>query len=186
MQGAIAPFPDTHAAVPTEKLVAVYGAAPDRLRRAIAGLDRDAMTSSPGAGRWSIQEIVCHVADSDVVGAVRFRQVLSGTPDAKFPGYDQDRWARGLGYRERGPEEVRTAIDLVAMLRETVLALLGRVGPSDWARTGWHGEFGTTSLRQLLELYADHGERHLDQIAARRAAIGSPAALELILENRLP
>lgn len=186
MPVALTPFPDTHAGVPTERLLAVYRAAPDRIRHAIAGLDRDALTTSPGSDRWSIQEIVCHVADSDVVGAVRFRQVLSGTPDARFPGYDQDQWARGLGYRQRPAEEVRTAIDLVAILRGTVATLLDGLGSSEWARTGWHVEFGATSLRQLLELYADHGERHLDQILARRAAIGSPVALEPILQDRLP
>jgi len=180
-----AAFPATYAGLSRELLEGVFRAAPDRLRRSIAGLDADDLGLRPGTGKWSIQEIVCHLADSELVGAVRFRQALSDAPAPRFPAYDQDRWARALGYGSRTPDEVRAAVELFEMLRRSAASLLDRVEPPGWERVGVHREWGTLTVRQLLELYADHGERHVGQILAVRAALGKPVSMDSPLPERL-
>jgi len=64
-------------------------------------------------------------------------------------------------------------------------SLFARAPEAAWARTGRHAEWGEMTLRQLLELYADHGERHLSQILARREALGRPLAMDPLLPERL-
>jgi len=185
MHTQTAPFPETYAGMSGELLGGVFRAAPGRLRRAIAGLDADDLGSRPGPGKWSIQQIVFHLADSELVGAVRFRQALSDAPAPRFPAYDQDRWAEALGYGSRTPGEVQAAVALFEMLRQSAASLLDRIAPAGWERVGIHREWGTLSVRQLLELYADHGERHLGQILAARVALGKPVPLEPLLPVRL-
>jgi len=181
----VSAFPATYAGLSRELLVGVFRAAPGRLRRSISGLDADDLGFRNRPGKWSIQEIVCHLADSELVGAVRLRQALADAPAPRFPAYDQDRWALALGYGSRAPAEIGAAVGLFEMLRESAAALLDRVEPSGWERVGVHREWGTLSVRQLLELYADHGERHVGQILAIRVALGKPAAMELLLPERL-
>jgi len=179
------PFPDTLAGLALEFLSEAFRSAPGRLRRAIGGLDPDDVASGPGNGKWSIQEIVCHLADSELVGAVRFRQALSDAPEPAFPAYDQDRWAVSLDYGSRTAREADEAVALFEMLRTSTASLLDRARPADWARTGIHREWGIMSVRQLLEVYADHGERHIAQILVRRASLGKPLTMEPLIAERL-
>ncbi|MFW6201242.1 MAG: DinB family protein, partial [Gemmatimonadota bacterium] len=70
-------------------------------------------------------------------------------------------------------------------LRATTLPLLTAASADDWTRTGVHPDYGSITLRNLLELYADHTERHVEQIAERRELLGSPIGIEPLLPERL-
>jgi len=185
MHSRTEPFPATLAGLSSEFLCAAFRSASGRLRRAIGGLDPDDLASPPGGGKWSIREIVGHLADSELVGAVRFRQALSDAPEPTFPAYDQDRWAASLGYGSRTPRGSDEAVALFEMVRASTASLLDRARPADWARTDIHREWGTLSVRQLLELYSDHGERHIAQILSSRVALGKPLTMETVLAERL-
>ena len=65
---------------------------------------QDAIPERPG--KWSVRQVVQHLADSDLVGAFRFRMVLAHDAP-ELPGYDQDVWAQRLGYQE---SEVSSAL----------------------------------------------------------------------------
>src|ERR1035438_3604529 len=54
-------------------------------------------------GKWSVRTIVAHVADAELVGAARFRQVIAEDKPA-INAYDQDAWARNLDYAHRKPK----------------------------------------------------------------------------------
>jgi hypothetical protein len=177
-------FPDVYREIATERLLQAFEAAPRRIGLAIEGLEPATLSARPIPERWSIQEIVCHVADSETVASVRFRLALA-QPGALFPGYDQERFAAGLAYAKFDAPLVRDTFELFSRLRSITSRLLLRLGPSDWDRSGLHPEWGQMSVRQLLELYADHGERHLDQILERRAKLGRPLAMEQLLPIRL-
>jgi hypothetical protein len=181
---APAAFPDGYREISTQRLLAVYEAAPGRFTQAAEGLDAAELGARVIPGKWTIQEILCHVADSEVVGAVRIRKALA-EPGSPFPGYDQDRFASGLGYADFDAALVRDTLDLFSRHRSISARLLRRAAPAAWENAGIHGEWGPVTLRQLLELYADHGERHLDQLLGRRVQLGKPLALEPLLPERL-
>ena len=178
------PFPDTYLTLSTERLREAFAQAPDRIERAVEGLPEDALLARPIAGKWSIQEIVFHVTDSECVGAIRVRQAL-GDDLARFPGYDQNQWAARLRYASRTPELRRSVLRLFRAQRAVTAELFAAASPEDWRREGIHAEWGVLTLRQLLELYADHGERHLAQILERRKLLGKPFELPLLLPQRL-
>ncbi len=181
---APATFPDGYQDISTERLLAVYEAGPRRLGQSLEGLDAADLGARVIPDKWTIQEVLCHVTDSETVGAIRFRQALA-EPGARFPGYDQDRFASGLAYAGFDASLLRDTLDLFARLRSVSARLLRRAAPKAWDNAGIHAEWGEVTLRQLLELYADHGERHLEQVLERRAKLEKPLAMERLLPVRL-
>ncbi len=152
--------------------LAVLAESPDTLRRAVAGLSSEQDGTPEAPGKWSVRHVVQHLADSELVGAFRFRMVLAHDAP-ELPGYDQDRWARHLRYEDA---DLATALDDFATLRELNLRLLRRATPEDLGRVMRHAERGDEPLETMIRLYAGHDLVHLGQIARIRRAIGAPAA----------
>jgi len=173
-------FPGALSGLTIAALLDVFEAAPQRLRDAIANLDEPALTARPVADKWSILEIVAHLADAETVGAVRFRKVLA-EPGSALDAYDESAWAVALGYRRLPLDGLSEAVTLFTALRRASIRLLKGLSPTDWQKVGAHQQWGPVTARQLLELYADHGERHLAQIDERRVALGKARAIDPIL-----
>jgi hypothetical protein len=140
------------------------------LRVAVAGLtsQQDAIPERPG--KWSVRQVVQHLADSDLVGAFRFRMVLAHD-GPQLPGYDQDVWAQRLRYQET---DVSSALDEFSTLRNATVRLLRRATPEDMKRVMRHAERGDEPLSHMIRTYAGHDLVHLSQIARIRQAIGAP------------
>jgi hypothetical protein len=184
MRGTAVSFPD-YGCYTTSELIAAYAAGPARLRQAIEGLDEDALRArARGTDRWSIHEIILHAADSEMQGAFRIRKVRA-EPDPLLPAFDQDVWARELDYQSQYAAARERALTLLALLREQTIPIFRRAATDDWARSGTHPEYGAVTLRNLLELYADHLERHTEQILENRALLGRPLAMQSLLLRRL-
>ena len=184
MRETVTPFP-SYDQYTTEQLLDAYRAAPARIRVTLAGLSLDELRQHPRPGKWSILEIAVHVTDSELIGAGRIR-LATAQPGAAFVGYDQERWAEALGYQQYGSEELNVVLDLFKRLRQTSYRLFAGTSGAEWVeRGGIHPEYGTITLRNLLELYADHGERHIGQILTLRELMARPIELPLLLKDRL-
>jgi hypothetical protein len=184
MRGVSTTFPQVYADLDAESLLAAYERGPGRLREALRGLSGASLHAEAQPGKWSIMNVALHLADSELVGAVRMRQVLAGD-DPLMPVYDQDRWSRDLSYEGADASRLARALDLFEVLRTTTFPLLRAATARDWERPGEHPEHGRITLRNLLELYADHSERHVEQIVERRRILGSPIELPPLLPRRL-
>jgi hypothetical protein len=183
-EGAASSFPGIYAPIAAEKLLSAFEAAPVRMERALEGLTPPELSARPIPGKWAIQEIVAHVADSETCGALRIRLALA-QPGSLLPAYDQDRFAEALGYGDLDAAGLAGTLELFGRLRAHSARLFRRARASDWALESRHAQWGPVTVRQLLELYADHGERHLAQILERRRMLGRPLALEPLLPERL-
>ena len=185
MLGTSAVFP-SYAQYSNAQLLEAFERGPERLRAIIEGLTEDELrTRARGPARWSAHEIVIHAADSELQGVYRMRKIWA-QPGCALPGYDQDAWAREHDYLHLASAEERSnALDLLGALRRSVLPLLRRARGADWERWGEHPDYGRVTLRNLLELYADHTERHAAQIIEIRTLLGKPLAFELLLPERL-
>jgi hypothetical protein len=150
----------------------VLAETPAALRRAVFGLTSTQDGTPERPGKWSVRQVVQHLADSELVGAFRFRMILAHDAP-ELPGYDQDLWASRLHYEAC---EMATALDDFATLRRANVRLLRRATPADLARVMRHAERGDESLGETVPLYAGHDLVHLAQIRRIRAAIGAPAA----------
>jgi hypothetical protein len=130
------------------------------LAERIRGLD-DSMLRRPEApGKWSVIEVIQHLADSDLVFSYRLKMILTeDRPPLK--GYDQDRWAGELQYRDL---PLDLALDQLRSMRTANLHLLRRLSPSQLERVGLHSERGPESAGFLLQLMGAHDLVHRRQI----------------------
>jgi len=140
---------------------------PSALTRSIEALEATQVSEPEGPGKWSIAQVLQHLADSELVWGYRLRMVLAHDRPA-ITGYDQDRWATRLHYAEADPQQ---AIHDFSVLRQANLRLLGRATASDLTRVGIHAERGEESVAHLIRLYAGHDILHLQQIARIRQAV---------------
>lgn len=115
-------------------------------------------------GKWSIRQLMAHVADAELVGAHRFRQILA-EENPLIVAYDQDRWTDNLDYGRRKPKQ---SLETFRRLRAENYDLLKGMPEAAFARTGNHTERGQVTLLGLVEGYAEHAESHAGQMQAIR------------------
>jgi hypothetical protein len=138
----------------------VLGETPALLRQAVAGLSREQLSTPEAPGKWSVRHVVQHLADSELVGAFRFRMVLAHDAPS-LPGYDQDLWASRLRYQDA---DIEAALSDFDMLRRSNLRLCDGASAADLKRVMRHSERGDESLEYMLRMYAGHDLVHLRQV----------------------
>ncbi len=141
------------------------------LAEALRGVSAEALDRSPGPGKWTIRQITVHLADSEVVGAVRIRFV-AGQPNARLVPFDQEPWAANMLYPQ---QPVESAVAAFQALRQSTAAMLRLLPEAAWSRTGHHDERGELTLAQLVDSIASHAENHARQIQEHRARFSAVA-----------
>lgn len=137
------------------------------LREAIRGLNKSELSTPETAGKWSINHVLRHLADSEIVWGWRMRMVLAHDRPP-ITGYDQDAWADRLRYGQADAEE---SIAEFGVLRGGNLRLLRQASADDMKRVGVHSERGEESVAHMMKLYAGHDLLHINQIRRVRAAV---------------
>ncbi len=131
-----------------------------RIGELIASRSDAELRWTPQPERWSVAQIVAHLADAEVVAAYRVRMILS-MPGTPIQSFDQDAWATALDYQNRDPF---SSLTLFRALRTSLLSLLTPLDDDALDRYGMHAERGKETIRHLLRLYAGHDTNHLQQI----------------------
>jgi hypothetical protein len=147
--------------------MAVLRETPAAIGRAIEGVPPAKLLQPERPGKWSIAQVLQHLADSEVVWSWRMRLILAQERPT-ITGYDQDQWAENLHYDEADPTE---SLETFGILRRGNLTLIERASPQDLLRVGVHAERGEESVEHLRRLYAGHDLMHLQQIARVRHAV---------------
>ncbi|MGQ0720788.1 MAG: DinB family protein [Candidatus Eiseniibacteriota bacterium] len=143
---------------------------PAELRSAASGVPPALLSTPEKPGKWSMLQVVQHLADTEMVGGFRWRMILA-EDRPKLQGFDQDLWAERLRYAE---SDLATALGQFEALRRANLAVLERTSPRERERIGLHSERGEESVAHMIRMYAGHDLAHLRQIArVRRAVTGS-------------
>jgi hypothetical protein len=119
-----------------------------------------ALAWRPGAGKWSVHEVVVHCADSETNAALRIRTLIA-EKEPLVVGYDQDAWARVLDYPAQPLEDSLVA---TSAARRRTVPLLRRLTDAEWAKEGRHTESGRYTAEDWLRIYAAHLEGHAKQI----------------------
>ena len=140
-------------------------ATPAKIARLLRGLSRHRLFRRPAPGKWSIAEILAHLAEAEWVVGYRIRMILNsnGTP---IQAFDQDDWARTSRYDRQNP---RKSLALFRTLREANLALVRSVPPRKLRNYGMHAERGKETVAHIVRLMAGHDRNHLRQIERLRA-----------------
>ncbi len=151
-------------------LVEKYAAGADRLAQAIAGLSRDDLAALPVPGTWSIQQIVLHLMDSDLISSDRMKRVIA-EENPTLIGFDETAFARGLFYEAL---DAGLAADIFAKNRKLTAEILRRVPDEAFDRFGTHSERGRVTLMQLVQGMVDHLEHHLRFLLDKRRLLAKP------------
>jgi DinB superfamily len=148
-------------------LISQYAAGPALLRRAVAGMTREQLVSSPVPGKWSTLQVICHLADFEPVYADRMKRVIAEEQPLLLSG-DPDKFAARLAYAARDVDE---ELRLIEVVRGQMVRILSGLSPADFLRTGRHSEDGPLSLTTLLERITRHIPHHVAFIDEKRRAL---------------
>jgi len=133
---------------------------PKKLTKVMKPLSKKQLTARPEPGKWSVAEILAHLADAELVGGWRMRLIL-GSNGVSIQAFDQDAWAETLGYARRDP---KTSLETFRVLREANLAMLKSLPKSLWDNYGMHSERGKETLTHIVRMFAGHDLNHLAQV----------------------
>jgi hypothetical protein len=148
-----------------KKLIAQYRDGYAAIAEALLKITPEELDARPAPGRWTVREIIHHLADSETTSAVRLRRLLAEDRPV-IHGYDQDEFARTLHYDR--PHEA--SLELFRYARMATAELLECLGPAEWQREGTHSESGPYGVETWLKIYAEHAHKHARQIRMVRDA----------------
>jgi hypothetical protein len=137
---------------------------PELVAMSITGAAGAELDFVPAPGKWSVRQILCHLADGEIVAGARFRSILA-EDNPLIIGYDQDAWAANLDYTHR---KIAHALETFRHMRASTYDLLHAAPEPAFERKANHSERGPLILMDLLRTYVRHAEKHCEQISRVR------------------
>ena len=131
-----------------------------------AELSDEQLARTPQPGKWSIHQIVAHLADCEIMFQGRLRMILF-QDNPTLVSFDQETWSAGWA-REKEPFDV--TFERFRVLRESTLRLLRNTPEADLQRIGTHTERGPQKAVDYITLIAGHDINHRRQIQALRTS----------------
>jgi uncharacterized damage-inducible protein DinB len=145
-----------------------------KLIRAIDGLSREDLLWPPPPqlqiGRWSIQQVVFHLMDDELIWTDRMKRVIA-EENPKILNYDESKFAAKLFCEE---QDARVAAELLDANRRQFAIVLGHLPDTAFARTGDHNDIGIFTLAQAITWTAEHLDHHIYYIAMKRQKLAKP------------
>jgi uncharacterized damage-inducible protein DinB len=148
-----------------------YEAGGEKLRGAVSGLTREDMIwkpTDPALGLWSIQQIVMHMLDADLIWCARMKSIIA-EENPRILGYDESKFAQRLLNDER---DAQSALQLFDLNRRQFTRALRKLPESAFSRTGQHSERGAITLGQSLQYMVEHVDHHVGFIRRKRDKLG--------------
>ncbi len=140
--------------------MSILASTPAKLEKLLRGVPRQKLGKRPESDRWSVAEILAHLADSELVMGFRIRLVL-GSNGVTTQAFDQDAWAEYSNYRRQDP---KISYEAFRAQRVRNIRLLRQIPPAMWENFGMHTERGRETVTRLVEMLAGHDVNHVGQI----------------------
>jgi hypothetical protein len=140
--------------------IGVLRASAASIGAALARIGPARVNQPPAPGKWSPRDIVCHLADTEIVFAFRLRQALAEDHHVIQP-FDQDRFATAYGNLDAA-----TALATFSAVRAWNLAWLASVPADAATRRLTHPERGDMEFHVIVETMGGHDLNHLAQLDA--------------------
>ena len=141
-------------------VIAMQREAPQILAQLIQGVADDELKKRPAAGKWSVTEILAHLAEDELTSSWRYRQMLEHESPV-LAGFDQNLWATLGEYAAWKSED---ALAMFRLLREANLRMFARLTTEQWQCGGVHAERGKMTVRDLCRHMAAHDINHINQV----------------------
>src|SRR5271170_3955793 len=147
------------------RMLESFGRGPALLSAALRQFPKKMWLYKPAAERWSIHEIILHLADSEASGYVRCRRWIA-EPGNSGDEIDAARWAGSLGYFY---QSTREALEIIRRLRKMTYQLLARLPEPAWSRRAENPLDGNWSLEDWVERQERHIPYHIEQMKQNHA-----------------
>ena len=147
-------------------LIEKVRALPSQVAQLTAGLSATQLTTHYLSDEWTVAQNVHHLVDSHLNSYVRCK-LIATEERPTFRPYDQDTWA---ALPDAAQADITDSLAILRHLHARWVVFWEGLAEEDWGRTGFHPDSGIVTLADQLQLYADHGEGHLDQMARTLAA----------------
>ena len=148
--------------------LSVQQATHKKLQKLTKSLSKKQLTQRPEPGKWSIAEVLAHLADAELVGSWRMRLII-GSNGVPIQAFDQDVWADVFNYAKRDP---KVSLETFRALRENNIRMLKALPKDRWDNYGMHSERGKETIAHIVRMFAGHDLNHLAQI--EKIAKGTP------------
>ena len=153
-------------------LIDQYADGAEKLAQSIRSLTESDLRQLPdpaaNVGKWSIQQVVLHIADCDAVFADRIKRVIS-EDNPSLLGFDENKWEAALHYEEQSAADAAKIFELT---RKQLAKVLHKLPESAFARAGVHSESGKQTLKDVIQKAVNHLEHHLQFVHRKRARMG--------------
>jgi uncharacterized damage-inducible protein DinB len=133
---------------------------PVKIENLVQALGPEKLNIEPAPGKWSVRDILSHLADCEIVFAFRLRQALAEDRHVIQP-FDQDKFALTYWHYD-----ARMAATVFSAVRQWNVALIAGLSEKDFDKPLNHPERGDMKLRDILATMAGHDRNHLKQIEA--------------------
>jgi DinB superfamily len=138
-----------------------------RLKKQINGLTPKQLRWKPEPEKWSIAEILAHLADAEIVASWRLRSVI-GQNGITIQPFDQNVWVSVFEY---GKRDAKLSLEVFRILRENNLAMLKALPREAWENYGMHLERGKETVAHLTRMFAGHDTNHALQVEGLAAQL---------------
>ena len=140
--------------------VAVQRETVARLSKLVDGVPADRLATRPTPDKWSVSEILVHLAEAEISSFWRYRQMIEHNGEDIIP-FDQDLWYKLGSYESRDPKE---SLQLFRMMRDANLSMFDKLTPEQWQLGGVHTERGPMTVADLARQMAGHDINHVVQV----------------------
>lgn len=164
--GEYAPFYEGYIRrVPAGRALELLLRDPSALPASLAGVGEGDAGRRYAPGKWSIKDVVGHVADSERVFAYRALRIARGdrTP---LPSFEQDEY---VAARRCDEQPLRDLLSELASVRAATNSLLRSLGESHYGLSGT-ASGSPVSVRALVYIIAGHELHHADILTSRYLA----------------
>jgi len=138
-------------------LIETYSEGAKLLRDAVQSTTNTDLDARPIEGKLSIREVVCHLADSEIIYADRMKRVIAEDNPTFFEA-DPDLFVPALHCPQRS---LGKELDVIDVIRTHMLPILKSCDVNDFQRAGVHSLDGPMTLQMLLQRIADHIPHHM-------------------------
>lgn len=145
-----------------------YEGGSELIRPLLSGVVESQWDARPVPGRWSIRELVCHLADAEIVYVERIKRVLV-EDNPHFVAADPEAYRAALASPKRS---VADELAVIASLRRHLMPILRGLSEADLLRPCHHSRHGSLTLLSLLERAAEHIPHHARFLHEKIALLG--------------
>jgi len=139
----------------------------NQLKTAIDGLTDEQLKFKPAPDKWSITEVLSHLADHSIVFSFRLRKVIAET-DVQLATFQQDPWVARSKANEGSAAD---SLDVFGALLAYNSLLFKRLSAADWAKSGANAKGDTVTVEDAFHAFTRHVQAHLAQIDRIKSAL---------------